>query len=335
MPSGARLPVKYRRLGGSGIEVSEVGFGAWAIALDWWGKKIEKDEALRMIRRAHDLGVTLFETADMYGKGRSEELLGEALEGRMHEVVVSTKYGYDFGSADQIGHAELPQRFDEKFTRRALEASLERLGTDRLGVYGLHNPKLRHVRDDAVFGVMGSLIAEGRVGACQVALGPAIGWLREGLEAMDREQVSAVQTVYNILEQDPGNELMRRAEETGTGVLCRVPDASGILTGKVGADTKIDEKDHRSVRKGEWVRASLAKVEQLRPIAEGLGMTVTELAVKFILSKKAASAVLPTVVSVGEVEQFAAMSDGSYVKSAEMGRIAELFASWPAYETKA
>lgn len=335
MPSGARRPVKYRRLGGSGIEVSEVGFGAWAIALDWWGKKIEKDEALRMIRRAHDLGVTLFETADMYGKGRSEELLGEALEGRMHEVVVSTKYGYDFVSADQIGHAELPQRFDEKFTRRALEASLGRLGTDRLGVYGLHNPKLRHVRDDAVFGVMGSLIAEGRVGACQVALGPAIGWLREGLEAMDREQVSAVQTVYNILEQDPGNELMRRAEETGTGVLCRVPDASGILTGKVGADTKIDEKDHRSVRKGEWVRASLAKVEQLRPVAEGLGMTVAELAVKFILSKDAASSVLPTVVSVGEVEQFAEISDGSYVGRAEMERIAELFASWPAYELKA
>ena len=327
--------MKYRQLGRSGIEVSEIGFGAWAIALDWWGKKVEKDEALRMIRRAHDLGVTLFETADMYGGGRSEELLGEALEGRRDGAVISTKYGYDFESAEQIGHAELPQRFDERFARRALDASLARLRTGRIDVYGLHNPKLRHVRDDSVFAAMESLMEEGRVGACQVALGPAIGWLREGLEAMDRRSVSAVQTVYNILEQDPGNELLAKARETGAGVLCRVPDASGILTGKVGADTKIDEKDHRSVRKGEWVRASLAKVEQLRPIAEELDLSITELAIKFILSRGPVSSVLPTVVSVEEVELFAAIADGSYVRRAEMDRIGELFASWPAYELKA
>lgn len=327
--------MKYRQLGGSGIEVSEIGFGAWAIALDWWGKKVEKDEALRMIRRAHDLGVTLFETADMYGRGRSEELLGEALEGRRDGAVISTKYGYDFESAEQIGHAELPQRFDERFARRALDASLARLRTGRIDVYGLHNPKLRHVRDDSVFAAMESLMEEGRVGACQVALGPAIGWLREGLEAMDRRSVSAVQTVYNILEQDPGNELLAKARETGAGVLCRVPDASGILTGKVGADTKIDEKDHRSVRKGEWIRASLAKVEQLRPIAEELDLSIAELAIKFILSRGPVSSVLPTVVSVEEVEQFAAIADGSYVRRAEMDRIGELFASWPAYELKA
>lgn len=327
--------MKYRQLGGSGIEVSEIGFGAWAIALDWWGKKVEKGEALRMIRRAHDLGVTLFETADMYGGGRSEELLGEALEGRRDGAVISTKYGYDFESAEQIGHAELPQRFDERFARRALDASLARLRTGRIDVYGLHNPKLRHVRDDSVFAAMESLMEEGRVGACQVALGPAIGWLREGLEAMDRRSVSAVQTVYNILEQDPGNELLAKARETGAGVLCRVPDASGILTGKVGADTKIDEKDHRSVRKGEWIRASLAKVEQLRPIAEELDLSIAELAIKFILSRGPVSSVLPTVVSVEEVEQFAAIADGSYVRRAEMDRIGELFASWPAYELKA
>ena len=327
--------MKYRRLGGSGVRVSEIGFGAWAIAMDWWGKKVERGEALRMIRRAHDLGVTFFETADMYGRGESERLLGEALGGRRDDAVISTKYGYDFESAEQVGHAELPQRFDEGFTRRALAASLERLRTDRVDVYGLHNPKLTHVRDGRVFDVMGSLISEGRAGACQVALGPAIGWLREGLESMDRQEVSAVQTVYNILEQSPGNDLMARAEETGTGVLVRVPDASGILTGKVGAGTRIDAKDHRSVRKGEWIRASLDKVEQLRPIADHCGLTITELAIKFILSQEPVSSVLPTVVSVEEVEQFAAMADGAYVGRGDLDRISELFASWPAYELKA
>lgn len=327
--------MKYRRLGGSGIEASEIGFGAWAIALDWWGKKVERGEALRMIKRAHDLGVTFFETADMYGKGYSERLLGEALEGRRDDAVISTKYGYEFESAEQVGHAELPQRFDEEFTRRAMAASLERLRTDKVDVYGLHNPKLAHVRDDRIFGVLESLVGEGKAGACQVALGPAIGWLREGLESMDRQQVSAVQTVYNVLEQDPGNALLAKAAQTGTGVLVRVPDASGILTGKVGADTKIDSKDHRSVRKGEWIRASLAKVEQLRPIAERCGLTIPELAVKFILSQDPVSSVLPTVVSVAEVEQFAAMSDGAYVGRSDLDEIASLFASWPAYELKA
>lgn len=327
--------MKYRRLGGSSIKVSEIGFGAWAIALDWWGKKVEKPEALRMIKRAHDLGITFFETADMYGKGASEKLLGEALDGRRNTAVISTKYGYDFESADQVGHAELPQRFDEAFTRKALAASLERLRTDRVDVYGLHNPKLNHVRDDQIFRVLDSLVSEGRASACQVALGPAIGWLREGLESMDRPQVSAVQTVYNVLEQTPGNDLLAKAQETDTGVLVRVPDASGILTGKVNADTKIDAKDHRSVRKGEWIRASLSKVEQLRPIAERCGLTITELAIKFILSQDRVSSVLPTVVSVEEVEQFATMSDGSYVGRKDMEEIAELFESWPAYELKA
>jgi aryl-alcohol dehydrogenase-like predicted oxidoreductase len=152
---------------------------------------------------------------------------------------------------------------------------------------------------------------------------------------MNRRNVSAVQTVYNILEQTPGNELIENAAKKNVGVLVRVPDASGILTGKVKADTKIDEKDHRSVRKGEWIKASLAKVEQLRPIAARNGSTITELAIKFILSKKAVSSVFPTVVSVEEIESFAAMSDGRYLSSSDMKEISDLYSSWPPYEIKA
>ncbi len=327
--------MKYRRLGRSGIRVSEIGFGAWAIAMDWWGKKIEEDEAIRMIRRAYDLGINLFETADMYGRGKSERLLGRALDGVREEVVISTKYGYDFANAEQIGHSELPQSFSEDFTRAALRASLERLRTDHVDVYGMHNPKIGHIRDDSIFATLSSIISEGRARAGQVALGPAIGWTREGIEAMDRPEVSAVQTVYNILEQTPGNELVERASDADVGILVRVPDASGILTGKVGADTKIDEKDHRSVRKGEWIRASLAKVEELRPIAESNGLRIDELAIKFLLSRSAVSSVLPTVVSEAEIESFAAMSDGKGLGASDMDEIARLYSSWPAYDLKA
>lgn len=327
--------MKYKILGKSDIKVSEIGFGAWTIALDWWGKKIEDDEAKRMLKKAYDLGINFFETADMYGKGKSEKIIGEVFKKMRDDVVISTKYGYNFENVEQIGHKELPQRFDPEFTESALKNSLNRLQTDYIDVYGLHNPKLNHIRDDKIFQVLDQKIKEEKIKAYQVALGPAIGWTQEGLEAMNRKNVSAVQTVYNILEQTPGNELIENAAKKNVGILVRVPDASGILTGKVKADTKIDEKDHRSVRKGEWIKASLSKVEQLRPIAARNDLTITELAIKFILSKNAVSSVFPTVVSIEEIENFAAMSDGRYLSSSDMKEIDDLYSSWPPYEIKA
>jgi len=327
--------LKYKKLGKSGIKVSEIGFGAWTIALNWWGKEIDEDEAKRMLKKAYDVGINFFETGDMYGKGKSERLIGEVFKGMRNEIVISTKYGYDYESVDQIGHKELPQRFDAEFTDHALKKSLERLQTDYVDVYGLHNPKLKHIRDDSIFAKLDKKISEGKIKTYQSALGPAIGWTQEGLESMERKNISAVQTVYNILEQTPGNELLENAVEKDVGVLVRVPDASGILTGKVDANTKIDEKDHRSVRKGEWIRASLKKVEQLRPIAERNALNITELAIKFILSKKGISSVLPTVISTDEIEMFAAMSDGNYLPQADMIEINELYNTWPSYEIKA
>ena len=317
--------MNYNKLGKTDIKVSEIGFGAWSIALDWWGKKIEEDEAKRMLKKAYDLGINFFETGDMYGKGKSERLIGEVFKDMRDEVVISTKYGYDFSEVEQIGHTELPQKFDEDFTRKALRDSLKRLQTDHLDMYGLHNPKLKHIRDNSIFDVLDSFIADKSIKTYQVALGPAIGWTQEGIEAMERPNVSAVQTVYNILEQTPGNELMKKAEVKDVGILVRVPEASGILTGKVNAETKIDEKDHRSVRKGEWIKASLAKVEVLKPIAERNGLTITELSMKFIMSKKGFASVFPTVISEEEIVNYVEMTKGGYVSASDMKEIEELY----------
>ena len=155
---------------------------------------------------------------------------------------------------------------------------------------------------------------------------------------MKRKNVTAVQTVFNILEQTPGNELLNSGIENNVGILVRVPDASGILTGKVNADTKIDEKDHRSVRKGEWIKASLKKVEQLRPIADRNGLSIKELAIKFILSKQGISSVFPTVISEEEIQTFSDMADGKYLSSSDMKEIDEMYTKWWAenpYELKA
>jgi aryl-alcohol dehydrogenase-like predicted oxidoreductase len=327
--------LKYRRLGKSGIKVSEIGFGAWSIALNWWGKEIQEDEAKNMLKKAYDLGINFFETSDMYGKGKSERLIGEVFKDMRNEIVISTKYGYDFENVEQIGHIELPQKFDPIFTENALKNSLKRLQTNYVDVYGLHNPKLRHIRDDTIFQVLDKKIEDGKIKTCQVALGPAIGWTQEGIEAMDRKNISAVQTVYNILEQTPGNELINNGERKDVGILVRVPDASGLLTGKVNADTKISEKDHRKERTREWRKSAMEKIEQMKPIAERNGLNITELAIKFILSKKGVASILPTVVSTEEIEMFAAMSDGNYIPASDMREIDDLYNTWPSYELKA
>ncbi|MBL7001852.1 MAG: aldo/keto reductase [Nitrosopumilus sp.] len=327
--------MNYNKLGKTDIKISEIGFGAWAIALDWWGKKIEEDEAKRMLKKAYDVGINFFETGDLYGKGKSEKLIGEVFKDMRDEIVISTKYGYDFREVEQIGHKELPQKFDEDFTRMSLRNSLERLQTDHLDMYGLHNPKLKDIKDDSIFNVLDSFIADESIKTYQVALGPAIGWTQEGLEALDKPNVSAVQTVYNILEQTPGKELMKKAEEKNVGILVRVPEASGILTGKVNANTKFDENDHRSVRKHEWILESLKKVEQLRPIAERNGLNITEFAMKFMMTKKGFASVLPTMISEEEIINYAEMADGKYISDSDMKEVEELYNTWPSYELKA
>jgi aryl-alcohol dehydrogenase-like predicted oxidoreductase len=326
--------LKYRTLGKSGIKVSEIGFGAWTLGLDWWGKKIEDDEAKRMLKKAHDVGINYFESGDIYGRGKSERLIGEVFSGMRNDVVISTKYGYDIYSNEQIGHKELPQKFTQEFTEFALQKSLERLQTDYVDVYGLHNPKIHTIRDNAVFDILDRKIKEGKIKSYQVALGPAIGWAQEGIEAMEKRNVTAVQTVYNILEQNPGNQLIESAEKHNVGILVRVPDASGILTGKVNADTKVNEKDHRSVRSGDWIKESLKKVDQLMPIAKRNGLNITELAIKFILSQHAVSSVLPTIVDEKEIVMFSEMADGKYLSSSDVNEITALFSQWPAYELK-
>lgn len=327
--------MKYRTLGKSGIKVSEIGFGAWTLGLDWWGKKIEDDEAKRLLKKAYDVGINYFESGDIYGRGKSEKLIGEVFSGMRNDVVLSTKYGYDIYNNEQIGHKELPQKFTPEFTDFALQKSLERLQTNYVDVYGLHNPKINIIRDDTVFATLDKKIKEGKIKSYQVALGPAIGWAQEGIEAMETRNTAAVQTVYNILEQNPGNMLIEHAERHNVGILVRVPDASGILTGKVKADTKVSEKDHRSVRSGDWIKESLKKVDQLMPIATRNDLNTTELAIKFILSHNAVSSVLPTIVSEEEIVMFSQIADGKYLNSSDMNEITTLFSQWPTYELKA
>ncbi len=317
--------MKYRNLGKSGIKVSEIGFGAWTIGLDWWGKKIDDDEAVRMLKKAYDLGINFYETADMYGKGRSEKLLAQAFKDMRDEVVYSTKWGYDMYSAEQVGHSELPQKHNPEFLEFALGKSLERLQTDYVDVYSLHNPKIDAIKNDVLFQALDELVRKGKINSHGAALGPAIGWKDEGLEAIKKRNITCLQTVYNILEQDPGRDFIKEAEHHDVGIMVRVPDASGLLTGKVTAETAFDKNDHRSFRKREFIIEAMKKIESMKPIAESKGWNITQLAIKFILSKKQISVVLPTMIGIEEIEMFASISDGKYLDNTETSRLEEMY----------
>lgn len=317
--------MKYRTLGKSGIKVSEIGFGAWTIGLDWWGKKIDDNEAIRMLKRAYDLGINFYETADMYGKGKSEKLIAQAFKDMRNEVIYSTKWGYDMYNVEQVGHNEIPQKHNPNFLHFALSQSLKRLQTDHLDIYSLHNPKNDAIRNDELFAALDALVKEGTIKSQGVALGPAIGWKDEGIDAIENRNISYLQTVYNILEQDPGRDFMHAAERHNVAITVRVPDASGLLTGKVTADTKFDKNDHRGFRKQEFILEAMQKIENMKPIANSKGWNITELAIKFILSQGQVAAVLPTTISIEEIEMFAALSDGKYLDPSEAARIEQMY----------
>jgi aryl-alcohol dehydrogenase-like predicted oxidoreductase len=318
--------MKYRKLGKSGINVSEIGFGTWTIGMDWWTKKIDDDQAVKMLKRAYDLGINFYETADVYGNGKSERLLAQAFKDmNSEEIIYSTKWGYDIYDADQVGHNELPQKHKPEYLQFALQQSMSRLQVDHIDVYSLHNPKMNTIQDDQLFLSLDNLIKIGKIRGHGVALGPAIGWEEEGLEAMEKRNITCLQTVYNILEQDPGRTFLNSAKQNEVGLLVRVPDASGVLTGKVNEKTVFDKNDHRSTRKRDWILQAVQKAEKLKPLSQSNGWNITELAIKFILSQKEVSVVLPTVVDMEEIEMFAKISDGKYLTGSELSQITELY----------
>jgi aryl-alcohol dehydrogenase-like predicted oxidoreductase len=228
-------------------------------------------------------------------------------------------------NAEQIGHNELPQKQNVEYLKFALGQSLERLQTDYIDVYSLHNPKMQVITNKELFNALDTLVTNGKIRAHGVALGPAIGWKEEGLHAIREHNITCMQTVYNILEQDPGNDLLKAGKEKNVGIMARVPDASGVLTGKVNENTTFDKNDHRSARKKEWIVEALKKVQNMREISDKKGWDITELAIKFILSHEQISVVLPTMISLEEIDKFSQISDGKYLDSDEMQQISDMY----------
>lgn len=322
--------MKYRSFRGTDLRVSEVGFGLWTVSTGWWGNYSD-DEAVALMRQALDLGINLFDAADTYGNGRSEELIAKAFAGKRDQIVIATKIGYDFinhGDARR-GQREIPQDFSPVALRRATEAALARLGTDHIDLLQLHNIRMEQVEDDAVWQTLEDLRAEGKVGRYGVALGPAIGWLGEGVLSIRRRNPSVLQHIYNLLEPHPGKRIQDAAREANadTMFLIRVPHSSGMLEGRYTADTVFPPNDHRNHRPRSWLINGVKKVEQLRFLERGGERTLGQAAILWLLADDRVASVLPNIYDAGQLREFAEASEKSPLSAGEMQKVSELVAA--------
>jgi aryl-alcohol dehydrogenase-like predicted oxidoreductase len=321
--------MKYRTYRNTDLAISEVGFGLWTISTGWWGNFTE-GEAIALMHKALDLGVTLFDAADTYGNGLSEEYIAKAFPTRRDDIVIATKIGYDFvnhGETRGRGQREIPQDFSPEALVRATDAALKRLKTDRIDLLQLHNIRMEQVYDDAVWRTMEMLKEQGKVRYYGIALGPAIGWLYEGVNAIREREITSVQHIYNMLEQHPGKQMQATADEAGrdTMFMIRVPHSSGMLEGKYTPDTTFPPNDHRNHRPRSWLLNGIKKVEQLR-FLENADRTLGQAALQWLLADPRVATTLPNIYEEAQLVEFAKAPECPPLTEDDLARVAELYA---------
>lgn len=302
--------MQYRILGRTGIRVSEIGFGAWAIGGTaeasgtplGWGRSSD-DESLATIRRARELGVNFFDTSDSYGFGRSESLLGIVLSRYRKDVVIATKAGVVRTSTGQ-----LRKDFSRKHIFLAVDGSLKRLRSDYIDLYQLHNPTIEDLRRGEVQEVMEQLQDSGKIRFW----GVSISSIEEGMEIVKRGWGNALQVLYNVLNQAPADELLPLAKERGFGVIARVPLASGLLTGKYreGAVFAADDIRQNFLTQRRMAEVT-QRVDEVKSIIGGTARSIAEGALRFVLANDAVSTAIPGARNVRQIEANASASEAA------------------------
>lgn len=300
----------YRELGKTGLTVSEVGFGGNRLGQDY----ASDEHWIALVQRAVDLGVTLFDTAEAYGWGRSEEMLGRAL-GNRDDVLVATKMcRVRETNAQEYSAARMVE---------TVEGSLRRLRRDVIDIYQLHSPRRESLeRFDWAEG-MAKLKAQGKIRVAAVA----IGAVADGIWLMENDLVEVLQITYNIFETEVEQRLLPLAEEKGVGLLCRMPLARGVLTGKFHPGQDVPA-DHRATLDGDRMWENVRKAEALRPIAAAYDGGMTRMAHHFSLTPRAISAIIPGARTFAQLEENVAASNGAGLPAAVRAQIEQVRAGW-------
>ncbi len=305
--------MNYRLLGKTGLTVSEVGFGAWGIGGSRFGNSYGPTDdrtSLAAIQRAFELGCNFFDTADVYGHGHSEEVLGQALKGHRDKVIIATKVGGDFY------HVPPRMNFNPDYIEFALGKSCERLQTDYVDLYQLHNPPVQIIRNETLFRTLEKLKEKGKIRHYGISIHDP----EEGILAMKTGKPEAIQVVFNILRQEAKLQIFQAAMESGVGIIAREPLANGFLTGKHNADETFPEGDIRHHFPRDYLLNLVLAAEQLKFLG-GRNRTLAQAALRFVLDQKEVSTVIPGAKTPQQVEENLSASDLSPLTGEELLRI--------------
>ncbi len=313
----------YRELGRTGWGVSTVSFGAWAIGSAWGA--VDDRDSLAALHRALDLGVNFFDTADVYGDGRSERLLARLRRERSEPFSVATKAGRRL-------NPHVADGYNRKNLSAFVERSLTNLDTDSLDLLQLHCPPPEVYYRPEVFGVLDDLKRAGKLKHYGVSVEKA----EEGLKAIEYEGVESVQIIFNMFRQRPADLFFGEAQRRRVGVLARLPLSSGMLSGKLTRASQFDKDDHRSYNRhgeefdrgetfsGVDYEVGLHAVEALRPMAPA-GVGMAQMALRWILMFPAVTCAIPGAKRAAQVEENVSAADLPPLPEATMAAIRSLY----------
>jgi len=316
--------MNYRTFGKTGWQVSEIGFGAWAIGGDWG--QVSEDDALAALRTAIGEGVNFIDTADVYGDGRSERLVGQVIrEFPGHRIYVATKAGRRLNPHVAAG-----------FTRQNLTAFIERslknLGVDALDLVQLHCPPTEVFYMPEVLGILDDLVRAGKL----LHYGVSVEKVEEAIKAIEYPDVQSVQIIFNIFRQRPAELFFPLAQKKQVGILARVPLASGLLTGKMTKDTTFAKSDHRNYNRhgesfdvgetfsGVPFETGLEAVDELRPLVP-VGFSMAQFALRWILTFDAVSLAIPGAKNPRQATDNAAASAMPVLDGETMDKIRSVY----------
>lgn len=306
----------YRTLGRTGLRVSEIGLGTMVHAGHFG--PMNDAESLAAIAAALDLGVNFIDTSNAYGDGYSETLLGKALKGVRDRVVLATK-----GGNIMTGPKRGTTDFAPGYIAQVMDESLKRLQTDYVDLYQLHNPKVPQIQDDALYALLHQRRQEGKVRF----LGVSVNTMEEGIAAVKGGRYDVIQIEYNILIQDPAQEVFPLAQEASLGIIARVPLRRGLLAGKI---TPVDRErftggDVRArLFAGDALDKELAKVERVRFIVKPPVASLAQAAIAFCLAHPAVSIVIPGARNADQMRDNASAS-GVRLPEADVAKLRELW----------
>jgi aryl-alcohol dehydrogenase-like predicted oxidoreductase len=321
--------MRYRRLGRTGLRVSEISFGAWAIGGPFcfgsqpigWGA-VNDEDSIASLRTAFEHGVNFVDTADIYGLGHSEELVRKAMNGAPQEISIATKGGF---LPEPRGGSF--QDFSREHLFEACEASLQRLGCEAIHLYQLHCPPSEVLEREEVFEVLDELKRQGKI----LHYGVSIERDTEAITAMEYPGVETVQIIFNMFRQKPARTVFPLAMKQGVGILARVPLASGLLAGKFTPDTVFSEDDHRSspipgeTFSGIGLAEGVEIVEKLRFLEFEGGPSLAQIALRWVLAFDAVSATIPGAKTPQQVKENVATSGGEFLSDPDMDRIHSIY----------